>query len=140
MRAPHPAQRRAARSADSAHRQERQHQAQDVFPFGDPGHRFDHHRVDGEDGCGQPSARHFKTQQEPPKEHGRRGVQEHVHQVIAYGVEAPQVILEPVAGVHQWIILLRSAGHEPHPPQAVHGLQRQVLDDVVVVVPHEIGP
>ena len=61
---------------------------------------------------------------------------EYIIQMIPQGLESPEVILDPEAGIRQGVILLAGKGVGPDLPQPEERPQRRVLGDIDVVIPY----
>ena len=84
-----------------------EHGREGVLLLRDPGHRFHVDRMQGEDGRRQIRPGHRQPAQDQRHQHGRGGVQQDVHQVIAERGVAPEPVLDPERAVQQRIVLLR---------------------------------
>ena len=113
-----------------------------VLALDGPSDGFDMQRMHGEDRGGQPSPRHGQTSQNPPKQQRVGPMQQHVHHMVAGGIEAPEFLLQPKAGVDEGPIvrLMRFAWREPDAPQAVPIPQRRFPRNVLHIVPDEAAP
>ena len=108
-----------------------------VLPLRDPGDRLDVHRMDGEHRRREPRAGERQPPADHPDEDRVGAVQQHVDEVIAEGLDSPEVMLEPEAREGERVVLRDGAGLEPDAPEPVERPQRRVGRDVRVVVPDE---
>src|SRR5207302_9830305 len=74
-----------------------------------------------------------------PDEDRVGGVQEHVDEVVAEGVETPEMVIQPEAREGERVVLRDGARFEPDAPEPVEAPQRRVGGDVGIVVPDEPG-
>jgi hypothetical protein len=87
---------------------------------------------------GKDRARHRKAAQHAEQQAGREGVQGDVDQVIPRSRVAPHPVLQPERAIEGRVVLLRGAGLEPDPPEAVKGPQAR-RGHMGIVVPDEAG-
>ncbi len=91
----------------------------EIFDFGNPRDRFNHHRVHCENSGGEPSALQTEFSQDEPKQDYVQCVQRDIHRVIAERMKSPEFILNPEGGAGDWIILLQGEEIEPEPIETV---------------------
>ena len=104
-------------------RPEVQRGGEHVLALGDPGHRFDVHRMHREDRRGHPGPGDAEAAQQDPEQDRVESVQQDVHQVVTEWLEPPETALQPETREHQGVVLRAAGGFEPDPPQAVDRLE-----------------
>ena len=112
-------------------REHEEQSAQHVAPLGEPGHRFDPLRMDGEqrghEGAGPKLAGHLPPDQKQCDRRG--GVQQQIGQMVPPGVQPEHLAIEHVRNHRQRIPLAhRAAGQRP-----LQSVGRQAVIDVRVV-------
>ena len=121
------------------HRAQVEQRRQHVLALDDPGHRLHVQRVHREHGGDQHRAGHPQAQQQAPQQQAVEQVQEDVDGVVAGGPQAPQLVLQPEAGVDQRpvvALVLDVGGGEPDAAQPAGGVDHRLLGEDHVV-PHE---
>src|SRR5207248_7150506 len=109
----------------------------EIFDFGNPRDRFNHHWVHCENSGGEPGAPQPELSQHEPKQNCVQRVQRHIHRVIAERMKSPELILDPEGGAGDWIILLQGKEIGPEPIETVHSFKSAIVHQPRVVVPDE---
>ena len=106
-----------------------------VLELGDPGHRFNLHRMHRPERGTQPRARNFERAQHTPQRHRTRSLHGDVDKVKRRRGQAPKLVLQPERGEHQRIVA--RLARRPDFLQAVGADDARIGGDVVVIVPDE---
>ena len=95
------------------------HRREQVLEFGDPGHRFHLHRVDGEHCCGKPRARDAQLLQHHPEQQRIQRMHQDIDSMVPDRPQSPQVIFHPIAGELERVVLLVGQRLEPDSLEAM---------------------
>ncbi len=107
---------------------------QRVLEFGNPCDRLDDGGVDREEQPAEPRVAQAESRQQFPDEQRAEEMQRDVRDVIAGGVEMPEMPLRGLERGLDRVVLDEAAGCEPDFPEAVRVVQQGVLEEVKVVV------
>ena len=72
-----------------------------VLELDHPRHRFHHHGVDPEQRGGEPGAPDLEPSEDSPQEEDARDVEHEIDEVVAEGLEPPQLVLDPERREHR---------------------------------------
>ena len=110
---------------------------QEVLSFDDPGHRFDLERVHSEEESHPPSAWDLDPLKQPPKQTSIEALKEEVGQVIAEGVQFPDLELKPKRCIdHRPVMALRGMrGFGPDPFETFESAEILIEDNSDIIIP-----
>ena len=109
-----------------------------VFALGDPGHGFDHDRMESEDGSGKPSSGETQTGQDESEQTCAEAVEKDVFDVVGERPPLPELPVEPESAGGQRIVLLEQWIIGPAANESAgSGKKRQQLGRPGIVIPDE---
>src|SRR5205085_8428119 len=108
-----------------------------ILEFGDPGDRFDHHRMKRPKRGAKPRTGNTELAQHAPKQNRRAGVDENIEEMIWKRVKTDEFVEKPKGGQDERIII--SVARRPNFLETERADDARVVRQVRIIVPNEAG-